>query len=410
MGSNIITGLDIGDSGLKILVAQKKAPELELEILVQAEEISLGVRRGVVINSENVSKKISLLLSRVKNNTSQKIDSVFVNIGGGHIFVTPSHGVVAVSRADQKISQEDVDRVLQAAQAFSLPLNKEIIDIFPKEFVVDGEKEIKEVLGMQGVRLEVDVLAICAFSPYIRNLEEAVLNSGLQIEDLILSPLASARAVLTPRQKELGVAVLDIGAGTSGLAVFEEGNLIHAAIFPIGSGHITNDIAIGLQIDIDIAEKIKREFGSCLLRGMTKKRKRGSAAYHRIEIPNEEVPLVFSQKKLGEIIEARVLEIFDQVNKELKKISRQSLLPAGIVLTGGGAKLPKIVDLAKKELKLPSQIGTVTKNFLGLEEDPSLATVCGLVLEGADLAAEKSFSFAEGITAKFKKIFKIFIP
>lgn len=411
MRPNIITGLDIGDSSLKILVAQKKAQELELEVLAQAEEISSGgVRRGVVINPDKVSQKISLLLSRVKNNTSQKIDSVFVNIGGGHIFVTPSHGVVAVSRADQKISQEDVDRVLQAAQTFSLPLNKEIIDIFPKEFIVDGEKEIKEALAIQGVRLEVEVLAICAFSPYIRNLEEAVLNSGLQIEDLILSPLASARAVLTPRQKELGVAVLDIGAGTSGLVVFEEGNLIHAAIFPIGSGHITNDIAIGLQIDIDLAERIKREFGSCLLRGMTKKRKGGSSAYHRIEIPNEEAPLVFSQKKLGEIIEARVLEIFDQVNKELKKISRQSLLPAGIVLTGGGAKLPKIVDLAKKELKLPSRIGMVTKGFIGLEEDPSLATLCGLVLEGADLAAEKSFSFAEGITAKLKKIFKIFIP
>jgi cell division protein FtsA len=221
--------------------------------------------------------------------------------------------------------------------------------------------------------------------------------------DIVPSPLASSASVLSPRQKELGVALLDIGAGTSELAVFEEGDLIHLAIFPIGSANITNDIAIGLKTDIDTAERIKIEYGSSIFKGNDKKEK--------IEIEGEE-PLVFSQKMLTRIIEARVSEIFGEVHKELKKISKQNLLPAGVVLTGGGAKLPKIVELAKKELKLPCRIGKPL-NFSGLEDDPSLATACGLVLRAADFEEGRSFSEGSLPTGKFgdkfKKIFKIFL-
>lgn len=397
-----ITGLDIGSSKIKMLIVQKKAQTAELEVLAQVSENSSGVRRGVVVNPEEVSKKIHSVLAQAEDKISQKIDSVLVNIGGSHISSNSSHGVVAVSRADQKISQEDIERVLQAAQVFSLPLNKEIIDIFPKEFIVDGQGQIKDPFGMAGVRLEVEILAICAFSPYLKNLTEAVLSAGLKVDDndIILTPLASAKSVLTPRQKELGVALLDIGAGTTNLAVFEEGDLIHTAIFPIGSDHITNDIAIGLKTDIDIAERIKLEFGSCL----SDKNRR------QIKIERTAEPLVFSKKFLVKITQARVSEIFDQVQKELKEISRAKLLPAGIVLTGGGAKLPKIVGLAKKELKLPCRIG-IPQGFIGLEEDPSLSTVCGLVLEGADSKEEKEFpSFLKGATQKLKRIFRVFIP
>jgi cell division protein FtsA len=400
--THLITGLDIGTSNIKILVA-KKTGESDFEVLTQIQEPSVGIRKGVVINADEVSRIIQSLLDKVKSDSGQRIDSVFTNIGGSHIFSTLSHGTVIVSRADQKISKEDVERVLQAAQTFSLPLNKEILDVVPKEFIINGEKGIKDVLGMEGVRLEAEVLAVGVFSPYLKNLTQAILDSDLQILDIVPSPVASAGAVLTPRQKELGVALLEIGAGTTGLAVFEEGDLIHLAIFPIGSANITNDIAIGFKTDIDIAERIKIEFGSCLLKGNDKKEK--------IETDGE--PLFFSQKQLVKIIEARVSEIFDQCQKELKKISKQGLLPAGVVLAGGGAKLPKIVEIAKKELKLPCRVGK-PQNFPALEGDPTLATVAGLVLEGADLETERASASSRlpgsGIGNKIKRIFKIFIP
>jgi len=402
--AHLITGLDIGTSAIKTLVAQKSLNS-ELEVISQVQEPVSGTRKGVVIDTEEVSNILENILERVKTETGARINSVYLNVGGSHIFSTSSHGLVSVSRADQKISEEDVNRVLQAAQTFSLPSNKEIFDVFPREFIVDGEKGIKEALGMQGVRLEAEVLVLGGFSPYLKNLTQAVLNSDLQILDMIPSPIASARACLSPRQKELGVAILDIGAGTSGLAVFEEGDLIHLAILPIGSGNITNDIAIGLKTDIDVAERIKIEHGSCLLSSTKTSRKK-----EKIEVGEPE-PLVFSQKQLVNIIEARVSEIFGEVNKELKKISREKLLPAGVILTGGGSKLPKIVELAKKELKLPCRLGK-PQGFLDFEKDPSLATVCGLVLEGADLETERSPSMLRrtNLFSKLKRIFKIFIP
>ena len=406
---SIITGLDIGTSALKLLTAVKKSGESELEVLSLVQEPAAGIRKGVVIDPGEVSNILQNILKGVETETNQRINSVYLNVGGSHIFSTPSRGLVSVSRADQKISEEDIDRVLQAARAFSLPSNKEIFDVFPREFIVDGQSGIKEVLGLQGVRLEAEVLALGGFAPYLKNLTQAVLNSGLQILDIIPSPIASAGSCLSSRQKELGVAILDIGAGTSGLAVFEEGDLIHLAIFPIGSANITNDIAIGLKTDIDVAERIKIEYGFCLISPNQSSRKK-----EKIEIGEEE-PLVFSKKQLTGIIEARVSEIFDQVNKELKKISREKLLPAGVVLTGGGSKLPKIVDFAKKELKLSCRIGK-PQGFLNFEKDESLSTVCGLVLGGVDLEGERgeaalqTFFFGKGIGNKIKRIFKIFIP
>jgi len=402
---SIITGLDIGTSAIKVLIAQKKPKEPELEVLSFIKEPAVGIRRGVVINPEEASEVLGSILEQIKTETERSIDSAYVNVGGSHLFLTPSHGLISVSRADQRISEEDISRVLQAAQTFSLPSNKEIFDVFPKEFIVDGEKGIKEPLGLQGVRLEVEVLALGGFAPYLKNLTQAILNSELQNFDMVPSPIASARACLNNRQKELGVALLDIGAGTSGLVVFEEGDLIHLAILPIGSNNITNDIAIGLKCDIEIAERIKIEYGSCFLSPSQSSRKKRE----KVDI-GEETPLVFSHKQLAEIVEARASEIFREVNKELKKISREKLLPAGIVLTGGGSKLAKMVELAKKELKLPCKIGK-PQGFLDLEKDPSLSTVCGLILSGADLEGEgREIAFGKGIGNKIKRFFKIFIP
>lgn len=403
--TNILAGLDIGSSTIKILIAVKRNGEPNFEVLFQGEEPSLGVRRGVVIDVDKVSRIIQILLNRARAETGQKINSVFVNIGGSHISCVSSQGMVAVSRADRSVSKEDIDRVLQeAARALSLPSNNEILETFPKEFIVDGVGGIKTAEGLQGGRLETEILILSSFLPYKNNLIQAVLNAGLQISDIVPSSIASSSVVLSQRQKELGVAILDIGAGTSDLAVFEEGDLVHLAVFPMGSGNITSDIAVGLKTDVDIAEAIKIKLGSCLFKGKDKKEK--------TEVEGEE-PLIFSQKTLTGIIEARVSEIFGEVQKELKKISKQNLLPWGLVLTGGGARLPKIVELAKRELKLPCRLGKIAC-FPELEEELSYATVCGLVFdgsksEGREIWREGSFS-SGGFANKIKKIFRNFLP
>ncbi len=398
--NNTITGLDIGSGVIKVLVTQR-TKKGGLETLFLAKEASSGVRKGVIIDPSSVGSLIQGCLKKAEEQTGREIGSVYVNVGGSHIFSTNSRGLVSVSRADQKISSEDVERVLQASQTLSLPSNREVLEVLPKDFIVDGEGGIKEVLGMQGVRLEAEVLVLAGFAPYIKNLTQAVLASGLQGAEPVVSSLAGARACLSTREKELGVAFLDIGAGTTDLAVFEEGNLIHSFTLPVGSGHITNDIAIFLKSDIDTAEKIKLEFGTLFFRGPDKKEKIEST---------EGENLVFSKKQLSKIVEARVSEIFSEINKELKKISRQGKLPSGIVLSGGCAKLPKMVDLAKKELKLPCRIGK-PKELSSKLEDPQLSTVCGLALTGADTEEEHGFSFSgKGIGSKLKKIFRIFIP
>lgn len=401
MKSEIIAGLDIGTHSIKMAVLQQKAEGGEPEVLGFGEEISSGVRKGAVVNSEEVSKKVLALKNRIENISGQKIREVVVNIGGSHIFTVPSHGIVAVSRADGQISQEDVERVLQAAQAFSLPSNKEILEVFPQQFVVDGEDQVKEVVGMKGVRLEADVLAVCGFTPYIRNLTEAVLGAGLEIVNIVPSPLMSNPTVLTPQQKEVGAAVLDLGAGTTGLAVYEQGDLIHTAIFPVGSENITNDIAIGLRCEPDIAERVKVEFGTC-------QRGKGRKA-EKLEM-QEGQSLAFSPKLLAHIIEARVSEIFQLVNKELKQISRQGTLPGGVVLVGGGAKLPKIVDEAKKDLKVTVKLGT-PRGVVSLNSDPVFLGVIGLLVGMAELGhrggkRRVSLRFLEQI----KRMLKPFIP
>ena len=398
MAKPLITGLDIGTSKIKVLVAGENK-EGKLELISRFEENSEGIRRGIIINAEKISNFLINLFQKISEETGQKINSVYINLGGSHLFATPSRGLVSVSRADGKISDEDIQRVLQAARAINLSSNKEIFDAIVKEFIIDGERGIKEPLSLQGVRLETEILALGGFSPYLKNTKEAVLDADLEILDMIPSPIAAARAVLSEKQKELGVLLLDIGAGTTGISVFEEGNLLHLAILPIGSANITNDIAIGLKTDVEMAEKIKIEFGSAIFKGKNVRQK--------IDIGEEE-PLIFYQKFLNKIIQDRISEIFEEVNKELKKIGKEKLLPAGIVLTGGGAKIPKLVELAKEKFHLPSRLGK-PRGILGLEEDPSLSTVCGLVLLGQDLEGKTSES-REGIGAKIKKALKIFIP
>lgn len=400
--NHIITGIDIGTSQTKILIVLKKPAEPKLEILYSGQLPCFGVRKGVVISIEEVSKNIKRIVQDAENSLQQRIADAYISINGNHIFLSKNRGSVVVSRADQLISQEDIDRVMITAQAFSLPQNKEILQLVPRYFIIDGQENIKDPLGLRGLKLEVETLILGGFSPYIKSLTQAVLEAGIEINGVVISPLAAGRAVLTPQQKELGVAVVDIGAGTTSLAVFEEGDLLHLAVLPIGSANITNDIAIGLQVETNLAETIKLEFGSALAETIEKR--------DMVKLPRQEetAPLVFSRKKLVEIIEARLVEIFDLVKKELKEISKANLLPAGIVLTGGGAKIPKIKELVKRELKLPCLIGYPEEFSIELE-DLSFGVSAGLVLWGRDIDIHPP-SIQRSFLSKLKRIFRVFIP
>ena len=404
--SNIVTGLDIGTYSIKALVAQKKGKDWE--VLSYAEIPSFGLRKGAVVSVEETSKNVQMIMAGLEKDCNRRINSVFVNIGGSHLYVTPSDGIISVSRADQRISKEDVERVLQATRAVNIPSNEEVLDVFPREYIIDDQKGIKQPEDLTGIRLEAKVLLLCVFSPYFIKLTQAVLAAKLQINDVIPSPLAAASSVLTPQQKELGVALIDIGAATTSLAVFEEGELLHLAVFPIGSANITNDIAIGLKTEVAIAEAIKKQHGTCMFAKTEKDKKDQSRK--KIEVFDKSSSLNFTKKNLVDIIEPRVSEILDLIQKELKKINRQELLPGGIVLTGGGAKIPRIKELTKETLKLACEMGK-PRGIMGLQDDPALATVVGLALEGVDSGGEEGIlGVAGNVGSVFKKIFRAFKP
>ncbi len=403
------TALDIGTNSIKGLSARKNLASQEIEILAQVQKPCFGVRNGEVIKPEQVSETIVQVKEELAEKAELKIKEVLVNIGGSHLFSVSSEGVVSVSRADQKISEEDIQRVLQQAKAVNLPSNKEVLEVFPREFIVDGEGGIKNPLGLKGVRLGAKVLLTCIFSPSLENLETAVAEANLQAIDVIPFPQASARAVLTPQQKELGVLLVNIGAGSTGISVFEKGDLIDFVIFPIGSSHITNDIAIGFRIEIPTAEKIKKEFAT--LKTETQKKKK-----EKIVIPGKS--LTVSRSFLKKIVEARVAEIFYNVQKTLKKISKDNPLPGGVVLTGGGVLLPGIVEFTKQKLKLPCRIG-FSKEIAQIT-DPQFSTCCGLLLSGFDSSSDvrdgriKEGTVGMGIWQRMKgaltKIFGAFLP
>ncbi len=397
-----ICAIDVGTSAIKAIIVQKNPEEAGFKVLGRAESISSGVRKGVVADPEKVAKIIRTTVDEAKREAGQEVDEAYANINGVHIFCLSSKGIISVSRADQEIAQEDLDRVIDAAKTFSLPANKEILEIFPREFIIDKEKGIKNPVGLHGIRLETEIIAVGGFMSYSKNLSQAVLSANLQVSDLIIGPIAAARAVLTPQEKELGALVIDFGAGTTGVAVYEEGDLLHTFVLPVGTNNIRNDIAIGLKIDVETAEFVKNEFGQSILGERSIKKEKLKIA------SGEEV--VFQRNDLKKIAEPRIVEILDEIEKELKKISKNRVLPGGAVITGGGSKIPGLVELTREKLGIPCRLG-VPRRFFSLEEDPSLSTLCGLVLCGADLEEDEEgrINF-RGTVSKFKKFFRIFIP
>lgn len=382
--NHIVVGLDIGTSTVSTLVAQKREEMAIPQVIGVGVAPSMGMRRGAVADIEEVVKSIQRSVTEAARTAGVSIERVYAGVGGGHIVPVVSRGIVAVSRADQEISHEDVERVITAARAIALPQNREILHIFPREYIVDGEGDIKDAIGMRGVRLEVDTLIIGGASHYIHTLQRCVQEAGLETAGFVLNSYAATKAVLSKKQREFGVVCIDMGGGTTELAVFEEGDLLHVAVIPIGSGHITNDLAIGLRTSVETAEQIKKEYGLALAHMASK---RDIIDLAKIN-PGEEG--IILRKDAAEIIEARLRDIFDLVNKELRKIGKEAFLPGGAVLVGGGVKLPHIVDLAKEHLRLPVQIGFPRdiEGIIDSVDDPAFATALGLVFCGYEAEEE----------------------
>ncbi|MDP3997878.1 MAG: cell division protein FtsA [Candidatus Andersenbacteria bacterium] len=377
-----VTGIDVGSSQVRVAVAQlggALAGQSPTILGISAEPMD-GMQKGVITDVEAAVASISKALDVAERVAGVPIEHAYVSINGSHIMSQNSRGVIAVSRADGEITADDVARVINAAQAISLPSNREILHVLPQNFVVDGQEHIHDPVGMTGVRLEVETHIIEGSAPFIKNITKAVNQAGVHVEDFVFSPLAAAQILLDKRQKELGVVLVDLGAGTTSLVVYEENALLHTAVLPLGSSHITNDIAIGLRTSIDVAEVVKVEHGTALADEI----KTNEAILIEGDENNEQESV--SRKEVATIIRARLEEIFSFVDRELKGVNRSGLLPAGIVFTGGGAQLPGVVEIAKKRLRLPARVGRV-QEMSGLSEkaaSPGYAVVLGLLLWAFD--------------------------
>lgn len=358
MKDNVIAGLDIGSLETRLVIGQRVAIEggEKLQIIGAVSVPSEGVNKGIINSIEDTTASVSAALEKAERLLGTPITSAWVGINGPNLKCQTSRGVVAVSRSDSEINEEDINRVIEAAQALAVPPNYEILHVIPSKFIVDSQEDIKNPVGMTGIRLEVVTLIIQNLTNQIKNLTKAIYHTSLNIDDLVFSPLAVASVVVTPKQKEIGTAVVNIGAATTSIAVFEEGELLHAAVLPIGSSHITSDIAIGLRCPINLAEKIKVRYGSAKAEQFNKKDEIDISDLVAEENLTDEITVI-SPRYVAEIIEARVEEIFEKVDAELKKIDRSGMLPSGVCLVGGGSKLKDIVEVAKKKMRLPASLG-----------------------------------------------------
>ncbi|MDP3956709.1 MAG: cell division protein FtsA [bacterium] len=409
-----IAGLDIGTHNIKLLVAEQ-GRKGEIKILKVWRAPSAGVRKGAIYDIDETALATSDMFAMLRKDFKAASKNIYVNVNGPQIGSRSSKGIIAVSRADNEIYKDDIDRVIKASQAISISPNRKIIHTITREFMVDGVKDILDPQGLVGNRLEVESVIVDAFSMYLSNLTRLIELNGCKIGGFVMGPLASSRAVLTKKQKELGVILLDIGAATTGIAVFEEGKLLHSAILPVGAGHITNDVAVGFKMPVLDAETVKLEFGYAVASAIPSKE---AIDLHLV---NANMKGTVTKRFLSEIIESRLAEIFEFVNNELKAIRKSQQLPAGAVIVGGGAKLRGIEELAREELRLSTRLGfpeasfeIADPNYKAELEDPEFVCAAGLTLCGTEYGKKEGMfdllDWGNPISSFVKSFFKNLLP
>lgn len=372
---NLIVGLDIGTSKIVAIVAELQ-PEGTVKVIGLGQHISRGLKKGVVINIESTMQSIQRALEEAELMADCKINNVYTGIAGSHIKSLNSHGMVKIK--DAEVSQMDVDRVIETARAIALPADQQILHILTQEFIIDGQEDVREPLGMSGMKLEVKVHIVTGAVAAAQNIVKCIKRCGIEVSDLILQPLASSLAVLTEDEKELGVCLVDIGGGTTDIAVFKQGAIRHTAVVPIAGDQMTNDVAVAFRTPTQSAEDIKIKHG-CALRQLADPRE-------IVEVPGVDgrEPRQLSVQTLAEVLEPRVVELYEMVLNELRRSGMEDMIASGIVITGGSAMMRGMVELGEEIFHMPVRMG-LPRYVGGLSEvvsNPRYATGVGLVLMG----------------------------
>lgn len=398
-------GLDIGTAFVRCVVGSldSTSPSNLPSIVGHGVAPNYGMRKGVVVHIDDVAEAVAAAVTEAERISGYHIRTATVNVNGAHVMGVNSRGVIAISTSNKEIGQDDLFRVEEAASIIQLPANREIIQAFTKNYSVDGQHNIKNPLGMQGVRLEADMHLVTASTPSMHGIDAALEKAQISPHHYTVSGLAAAEAVLNRQQKEVGTVVVDIGAGTTNVVVIEDGEIQHIASLPIGGAYVTNDLAIGLQTDLEVAEAVKIGYGKFVEK-------------QTIKVSVDGHDHIFDMSKVRMIVEARVEEIFEYVDKELQKIRRSRKLPGGVVITGASAQLPRIADIAKEKMQLAARVGKL-QNAQGLADtvdNPAYYTAVGLMwldmLLGSNNKTSLEYSgggnplsLVEGIWRRFKR-------
>jgi cell division protein FtsA len=405
--SQTYVGLDVGTSTVRCVVGMLDANNPgKISVLGHGSSTNIGMRKGVVVHVDDAAEAIVQAVTEAERLSGIRLNGATVNVNGAHVSGINSKGVIAISAANREITAEDRYRVEEAATIVKLPPNREIIQVFAKNYRLDGQDNIKDPVGMRGVRLEVDTHIVSAATPNLRNLDMAMEKAQVAPHNHTLSSLAAAEAVLSRQQKEAGTVLVDIGAGTTNIVVLEDGEVQHVAVLPMGGANITNDLAIGLKTDLDVAEAVKVRYATL----DTKKAPQNL----RLKIDNQEH--IFKADEIAMITEARVEELFEYVNKELTRIHRANKLPGGVVLVGGTAKLPGIAEYAREKMQLASRVGNL-QSVSGLVDtvaDPAYAAAVGLMMLDMLLlpettpgthgkSADRAINFVDNLWQRFKR-------
>ena len=390
--SQYAVGLDIGTTKVRAVVAHIDSSTGVPTIVGIGQAANTGMRKGVVVNLQGPGKAIDEALGEAERMSGYQVHGATIGVNGAHILTTHADGMVAVGASDHEITPEDLDRIKEVATLGKVPANRDILDVVPHAYKLDGQDNIKDPIGMTGTRLEIDAHVISALTPYLVNVEKAAESAQVEPHGIIPTSVAAARAVLNEQQIENGVAVIDLGGTTTSIAVYEEGDLQYVGVVPIGGNNITNDLAIGLKTDPEIAEQVKIKHACALSHSESE----GISVKHNGEIYS------FKTDEINEIVEARLEEIFEGVQAHLKKAGRAGKLPSGVVLTGGGSKLKHMPEYAKEALGLAARLGHPS-GFGGVADDidkSEFATAIGLMLTDAEQASRAPSNRGGGI--KFK--------
>ncbi|MBU1161766.1 MAG: cell division protein FtsA [Proteobacteria bacterium] len=380
---NIIVGLDIGTTKICAVVGEITGDKIN--IVGIGTHPSIGLRKGVVVNIESTVESIQKAIEEAELMAGCEISSVYAGIAGGHITGFNSRGIVAIKGPE--VTQQDVDRVIDAARAVAIPMDREVIHVIPQEFMIDEQGGIQNPVGMSGVRLEAKIHIVTGAVTSAHNIVKSANRSGLDVCDIVLEPLASGEAVLTDEEKDLGTALMDLGGGTSDLAIFSGKNIKHTFVLSLGGNNLTNDISIGLRASMADAEKIKKKYGTCIPMSVS--------ADETIDVPGMggRKPRKLQRQILGEILEPRMEEIFSLIKREIYRAGMEKIITSGVVLTGGTSLLEGVTDIAESVFDLPTRLGT-PRGISGLTDvvnNPMYATAVGLVLYGARNQPKKKF-------------------